>query len=416
MGIEMIGIDHSLADIDRRTGFSMTKKQTAAFLQEVKALPGIGGCVVLGTCNRTEVWVSTREGYDGGLLSQLCDFCGADEKSSAPYFVHRKEKEAVWHLFCLAGGLKSRILGEDQILTQVGEALAFARQQYATDGVLETLFRHALTGAKKVKKDVPLSRRDTSLVHTAMEELKKEGHDFAKKQCLVIGNGAMGKLAAELLMAEGADVTMTVRQYRSGLVDIPKGCGRIDYGRRMELFGECFLVVSATASPNYTLTAQQVQTAKEKPAILLDLAVPRDIDPAVGELAEISLYDVDSFLKEATGEEQKRAISAAEALLSKQMDAFFDWYQGRDVLPLVQTVKKEMAADVAGRLSKQLLALPLGEEEKAALGEEIFKAAEKSANRLLFDLKEELAWDAFRDCLLGMGKVYGASGQAREEG
>ena len=113
---------------------------------------------------------------------------------------------------------------------------------------------------------------------------------------MVIGNGEMGKVAAQTLRENGGDVTVTVRQYRSGIVEIPEGCKRIHYGERMEYLPKCDLVVSATASPNFTLRAEDfAQLTLERPLILLDLAVPRDIDPALSEIEGIALYDMDSF-------------------------------------------------------------------------------------------------------------------------
>ena len=220
----MIGIDHTRAGIDVRTVFSFTKKKMAEALAVLQKVPGIEGCVLISTCNRMELWASTDDGFpEEGLYEQLCKIKEADLGMYRPYFVFRKEREAVQHLFWLAGGLKSRILGEDQIVTQVGEALSFAREQYATDSVMETLFRMAVTAAKKVKTEVELSHTDNSVVRTAIDTLKEQGQTFSGKKCMVIGNGVMGKLTATMLLAEGADVTVTVRQYRSGIVEIPLG-------------------------------------------------------------------------------------------------------------------------------------------------------------------------------------------------
>lgn len=116
----------------------------------LQKVPGIEGCVLISTCNRMELWASTDDGFpEEGLYEQLCKIKEADPEMYRPYFVFRKEREAVQHLFWLAGGLKSRILGEDQIVTQVGEALSFAREQYATDSVMETLFLHGRDSGEK---------------------------------------------------------------------------------------------------------------------------------------------------------------------------------------------------------------------------------------------------------------------------
>ena len=323
MAIQMIGIDHSVAEIDIRTIFSFTKKSTEEALICLKQVKGIEGCVLLSTCNRMELWLSTSEAYDSNIYELLCEIRKVDPEQYRQYFTYRQEKEAVHHLFRLAGGLESRILGEDQIITQVKDALRLAREHFAADHVLETLFRQAVTAAKKVKTGIALSASDQSVVHIAIRNLKENGHEFQGKTCMVIGNGVMGKLAAEQLRLQGAEVTVTVRQYRSGVVEIPAKCSRIDYGRRMELFGACDYVVSATVSPNYTLTRELVETAVRKPVVLIDLAVPRDIDPQVQKIQGVTLFDIDCFREEARSEEQKAAIHAAEECFAEQMEEFY---------------------------------------------------------------------------------------------
>jgi glutamyl-tRNA reductase len=406
MGIQMTGIDHSMAGIDIRTIFSFTKKQMAEAYETLKQVRGIEGCVILSTCNRMELWLSTGESFEASIYELLCSLKGVSLDTYRSYFQCRTEREAVHHLFRLASGLESRILGEDQIVTQVGDALAYAREQYAADHVLETLFRQAVTASKKVKTGIVLSPSDQSVVHTAIETLRQDGLEFAGKTCMVIGNGVMGKLAATQLHRQGADVTVTVRQYRSGVVEIPENCKRIDYGRRMELFGSCDYVVSATVSPNYTLTKEQVEQYLEKPVVLIDLAVPRDIDAAVRDIPGVRLYDIDCFRKEARSEEQIQAIRQAEACLQEQMEEFFGWYECVDVIPKIQNIKEGAATDLELRLTKKLRELPLAESEREQLKQDIGAAAVKTVNKMLFALRDGVSRNAFRECVEELERIY----------
>lgn len=407
MAIRMIGIDHSRAEIDIRTIFSFTKTKCAEALEIIKEKEGICGCVMISTCNRMELWVSCEEDYAGALVDLLCEIRELPAEPYREYFIARKEQEAVEHLFQLASGLKSRILGEDQIITQVGEALALAREHYAADHVLETLFRMAVTAGKRVKTEVVLAHSNQSAIHQALAELKARGFSPAGKTCMVIGNGAMGKLTATLLRQEGADVTVTVRQYRSGMVDIPLGCKRIDYGERMRLFSQCDLVVSATASPNYTLKEHCVREAQlTHPVILVDLAVPRDIEPSAGELPYVTRYDIDDFQVEARSEEQKRAISQAEEILAEQIEEFQVWYECRDMVPRIGQLKEAAAVDMELRLTKVLRGLPLDEEQKNTLRRNIEKAAANTVNKMLFGLRDTVSQRTFRECVEGLEKIY----------
>ncbi len=406
MGIQMTGIDHNVAEIDIRTIFSFTKKHMAEALEVLKQVKGIEGCVMISTCNRMELWVSTGEEFKDSLFELLCRIRAVDPDKYRPYFVFREEREAVTHLFRLAGGLESRILGEDQIVTQVNDALAFAREHYAADHVLETLFRQAVTAAKKIKTSIVLSHSDQSVVRTAIETLKREGLEFAGKTCMVIGNGVMGKLAATQLKAQGADVTVTVRQYHKGVVDIPRDCSRIDYGRRLELLGDCDYVVSATVSPNYTLTKEQVESVRKKPLTVVDLAVPRDVDPAVRELTDVRLYDIDCFREEAHSEEQKEAIRQADECLAEQISEFYVWYECLDVIPRIQEIREKAAVDVEVRLTRKLRELSIDQEERTRLKSDIEAAASRAVNKMLFGLRDGVSRNAFRECLECLEKLY----------
>lgn len=407
MPIQMIGIDHSRAAIDKRTIFSFTKKKCAEALEIIKGKSGISGCVLLSTCNRMELWVSCGEDFSDSLVDMLCEIREVCPEPYRDYFVERKEREAVAHLFRLASGLESRIIGEDQIITQVKDALSMAREHYATDNVMETLFRMAVTAGKKVKTEIVLSRANRSVIHHALETLEKEGFTAAGKTCMVIGNGEMGKLTATVLRQAGADVTVTVRQYRSGMVEIPRGCSRIDYGDRMKLLPQCDLVVSATASPNYTLTEQGVREAGlDHPVVLVDLAVPRDIDPLAEKLPFVKLYDIDDFHVDIQSEDLKENISRAEHILEEQMEEFYVWYECHDMIPKIQGIKESAVVDLELRLHKILRALPMEEGQKAALQKDIDAAAAKVVNKMMFGLRDTVSQRTFRECVEGLEKVY----------
>ena len=157
------------------------------------------------------------------------------------------------YLFRLASGLESKIVGEDQILTQIGDALTRSRTEFASDRTLEVLFREAITCAKQIKTNIRIAKNNSSAAAVALLRLQEMGYRFDVKKALVIGNGMMGKLAAQALIDAGADVTVTVRQYRSGVVDVPPQARRIGYKDRYEEIEDSDYIFSATASPNLTI-------------------------------------------------------------------------------------------------------------------------------------------------------------------
>lgn len=407
MGISMIGIDYNRASVDIRAGFSFTKKNAAAAMERLKREQGVLGCIILSTCNRMEIWASAQEEWQGSLYEFLCR-----EKEKVPgefreYFVQRTGKEAVEHLFYLASGLKSQILAEDQILTQVKDALALAREAYCTDNVLEVLFRMAVTAAKRVKTEVSFSRGNISVIHQALDCLENQGFSLRGKTCMVIGNGEMGKLAALALKEAGADVTVTVRQYRSGIVSIPKGCDRINYGDRMEFLPKCDLAVSATASPNYTLTRQLLEE-EDIPGhmVLIDLAVPRDIEPSAGTLPNVTLYDIDSFKINTLSPKMQASMDKAGVILAEQQEEFYNWYDGHDLIPRIWDIKKEAVEDLNLRIMKILRKTPMEDADREKLLNAIDTAAAKVVNKMIFGLRDSLEQEAFKNCVEGLEQLY----------
>lgn len=407
MGIMMVGIDHNKANVDERALFSFTKKNCAAAMETIKNVEGILGCIIISTCNRMEVWVSCKNQWEGSVYECLCHVKGIEKEKYRELFVERKEQEAITHLFRLSCGLKSKILGEDQILTQVKDALSLAREHYTTDNVLEVLFRMAVTAAKRVKTEVTLSTANQSVIHQAIKDLEKRHYTVKGKTCMVIGNGEMGRLTALALKEAGGDVTVTVRQYKSGIVEIPEGCKRIDYGRRMELFPKCDLIVSATASPNYTLKEYCVKEAGVyKPMILIDLAVPRDIEPAIGQCLGITLYDIDSFRIDVMSEALKNNILKAERILQEQKKEFLFWYEGRDVISKVHEIKDQAVSDLDLRMNKVIKKTSMEQKEQIELKESLDTAMGKVVTKMLFGLRDMVSEETFRECVEGLEKVY----------
>lgn len=403
----MIGIDFNRASVDIRAKFSFTKKKAVEAMGKLKEEKDILGCIILSTCNRMEIWVSSQGEETDFLYEFLCRERELPQEEYRSYFTKRSGKEAVNHLFYLTSGLKSQILAEDQIITQVKDALTLAREIYCTDNVLEVLFRMAVTAAKKVKTEVTFSRANTSVIHQAIQMLENQGFHFPGKTCMVIGNGEMGKMTALAMKEAGADVTVTVRQYRSGVVNIPLGCQRINYGDRMEFLPKCDIVISATASPNYTITREAFsEAAVDSDVILIDLAVPRDIEPAVGELPNVRLYDIDSFRIDAASPKLQASMKKAGEILDEQMKKFYDWFDGRDVFPRIQEIKSEAVEDLNLRILKILKNTPMEESDREKLLGAIDTAAGKVVNKLIFGLRDSLEQEAFLDCVAGLEKLY----------
>lgn len=411
MKIQMIGIDHTRAPLDVRQKFALTKKAMGETLDWMKEQDGISGAVILSTCNRMELWLSCPKEEPLDAYRILCSARKAEEEPCRGYFKYREGKEAVRHLFRMAGGLKSRIVGEDQILAQVKEAAAFSRERGSMDQLLEVLFRMAVTTGKKIKTKAPIHRADYSAAHQALEALRAQGYSLKGKNCLVIGNGEMGKLTALALLEEGAEVTMTLRRYQKGEFRVPEGCGQVSYTERYQRILGSDLVVSATASPNFTITREAMEKihnakVREEKQIFIDLAVPRDIEPSVGELPGICLYDIDSFHIAPQSKEMQTQMQAAEAIVEEMEGEFFSWMSCRELIPKVQRISGLAAKDVVWRTGKAVKELKLTGEDQEGLERSMEEAAAKVVGKLMFGLRDSLSLEAFQECLEVLGQVY----------
>lgn len=408
MDIYMIGLDHNKADITVRELFSFVKSEKLQALQFLKQIEGIRGCILLSTCNRTELWLSVCDGFSEDLEAIFCGLKHLNDKEYKDYIRIREGMEAIKHLYYLTAGLKSQILGEDQILTQVKEALSFAREEYCTDQILEVLFRMAITAAKKCKTQVLIPKANTSSAQAAITMLQEQGCSFQNKKCLVIGNGMIGKLVATLLMELGACVTVTIRQYRSGVVDTPRNVKRLDYEKRYEVMGECDYVFSATSSPNLTILKERLEAAISNTKIyfLIDLAVPRDIDPEIDMLSQVARFDMDDLKQVQQSEDLKNALRDAEILMNQAIEEYVKWYETKDVVPRIQLIGEKAADDLLYRIHDVIRCKQIEEKDVENIEKKIGCSTAKVVNKLLFSLRDKIDADTLAECMVAMEKAY----------
>lgn len=350
MHIIMAGLDHSLASVALREKFSFTKTAVADAVAEFSRKPGVQGAVLLSTCNRTELYLSLEHDQNVAPDRLLCTAAGHPYEGYA--FVTREDEEAVRHLMEVASGLRSRILGEDQILSQVKTAAEISRQAQACDSALATLFRTAVTCGKQVKTNGHLTGVATSAAHMAVKAAQARLGSLSGKKGLVIGNGEMGRLAAGLLRDAGCTVSVTLRSYHHGETVVPAGCSVISYDDRYQAMSGMDLVISATTSPHHTIYRQDFLNIPNAPRLLIDLAIPRDIEPSTGDLPDVTLLNVDD-LGENLGADAE-AIQQAQETISEYMERFHQWQVYRESLPALEEVKAALRQRIAAYLDADM--------------------------------------------------------------
>ncbi len=380
--IRMAGIDFHGAEIAVRESFALQPEQIPPVLARMRELiPSLQGCVVLSTCNRTECWVE-----DGGEADLPRAFCRALQREDASLFILWKEEAAVSHLFKTACGRNSLLPGDDQILSQVRQAAELSREAGFLSPVLDRLFRQAVTTAKQIKTSCTVQRVPVSAASAAVALLSSR-ENLAGKQYLVIGNGKIGQLAAEKLLKSGAAVTMTVRQYHHGDVCIPRGCRAVLYEERYTRIPPMDGVISATASPHYTLTDEKL-TLLPKPYTFVDLAVPRDLDPAIARRENVRLYHLDDLRVPAVPPDPQE-----EALLTQGEKEFLLWQQHHGDYSVLRQIEKDASREILWRIR--------GEQKKPdpQIEQAVRKAAEKTVGKLLRQMQQHLSAQCWEECL-----------------
>ncbi len=325
----MTGLDHKNSELFIREKFAVSKDTAKKVMSAFMELKYIEGCVIISTCNRTEVYVSIHEQTPFNITEFLCRTIGLDAQQYRANFTERDEKETFLHLSSVGAGIDSQILGDDQIITQVREALELSREYGFTDSYIETMFRTAIKAAKEIKtKMIVRSASLASAPHKAVEKIKSLGF-LDGKRAVVIGNGQMGKLASQLLLKESAHVTVTLREYKKGNIVIPLGADSISYGKRYEVIESADIVISATTSPHYTLHYDDFVNLNSKQKIIVDLSVPRDVEPLIGELPGINLFTIDDLGDKGNSLPSEK-IELANQIIEQNMQNYYKWCEYKE--------------------------------------------------------------------------------------
>ena len=395
----MAGIDFVHAPIEKRERVSFVRGRVQALLPCIAAAEGVAGCVLLATCNRTELYLHGAAGTPPDPLAVLARAAGFDAAAYRPLSVSRTGRDAARHLFSVAAGLESQIFGDDQIISQVRDAAALAREARTADSVLDTLFRRAVTAGKRVRAETRLTGVPVSAAEAGARCAEGFFGSLAGRRAVVIGNGEIGRLAAAALRARGCAVTVTLRSYRHGETVVPAGCDTWPYDARCEALEGADLAVSATASPHFTLTAVQVAAMAQPPRLLLDLAMPRDIEQAVGQDGRVTLLNLDDLGD--LGDHNAAARAAAARILGEEERAFYEWHAYRQALPLIAAVK-DTALDRL-RFDHAYGAL-YADGDMDGLAE---LAVNKTVDLMLGGMKDKVDAEAMRACLAHIRKGSG---------
>lgn len=338
MRLLMAGINYKNNCIAIRERLYFTPEKAGEICEKIfKSHNCIYGCVILSTCNRTEIYISSDDNISMDADEILLKYSEITDNNIQ--FEKCEDNEAVHYIMELACGLKSQIPGDGQIAGQINAALQISRERGCADSVLNTLFRIAVSAGKYSLTNNKITSVPLSSAYGAAEFLSKKYGALKGKKCMVIGNGKMGQLMQKLLLEKGVSVWVTLRSYKRGNNRVIKGCNTISYKDRYKTVSKCDFVISATKSPHFTLTYDMLSQLNKLPDIIIDLAVPRDIEEKVSELCDC--YNIDALGYKAEIDEVK--LMRAYEITNKFADDFISWKNYRMSLPEIAAIKDIIA-------------------------------------------------------------------------
>ena len=373
VGIKVLGVNHRTAPLEVRERFAHGAHEVPGALARVMAAGAQGG-VLLSTCNRTEFYLVTEEepAFDTvwSLLGERLPAAPAAGVREYGYVV--RDREAVRHLYRVSAGLDSMILGESQIQGQVREAWEISRAQAGP--VLHRLFQTALHVGSRVRTETGLGMGTASAASAGVAVAGKIFGDLAGRSALILGAGDMAELAATCLSDEGVKITLVANRTQERARAIAERLG----GRAVSLedawayFATTDIALCSTAAPHAVVTWERVghiiAGRGGRPLCILDLAVPRDVDPAVAQLENVFLYDVDDLQTVAAQATARRRdeVPAAERIVEEEADHFWAWYGGLGVVPAIKEFRTRMDALRAAELERAMRQLGhLSAEDRA---------------------------------------------------
>jgi len=375
MALIALGLNHLTAPLDLREKVAFAPEATAGALSDLAHQPGVNEAMILSTCNRTELYVDVEPGAEGVAQRWLLDHHGLTERRLDEFLYRHEDNAAVRHLFRVATGLDSMVLGEPQILGQVKDAYQSARSAGTLRTSMERLLQQTFAVAKRVRTDTRIGANPVSVAYTAVRMAERLFTDLSDACVMLIGAGETIELAARHLSESKvrrlivANRTLENAQALAGRF----GAYAISLTDLSQHLAEADIVISSTASREPVIQCALIENAirarKHRPMFLVDIAVPRDIDPGVAELDDVFLYTVDDLKQVIDDNLRSRQAAAgeAEAIINLQVEHYLAWRRALDVRNPLAAVRADAEAQRDAALEKARALLAGGRTPEQAL-------------------------------------------------
>jgi glutamyl-tRNA reductase len=364
--VVLVGLSHHVAPVELRERVAVAPEAAAALAATlVRAGDGEAEAICLSTCNRMELYLASRDAVaaEGQAVAALAELAGMGGEELLPRLYRLHGEAAALHLFRVAAGLDSMVPGEGEILGQVKDAY----EAGAPGPILDHLFRQALHAGKQVRSETAIGESPASVSSAAAALAQQVFGDLVGRRVLVIGAGKAGELAARALAARGATIASVVNRgaERAAAVAEQVGAVAVPFERIGAELESADVVVAATGAPGLVLRREQVAAAmrarKGRPLFLIDIAVPRDLDPAIHEIDGCYLYDIDDLeaVVASSLAGRRREASRAESIVAEETDRYREWKTALDVVPAIaslraraEEIRRHELERVEGRLAR----------------------------------------------------------------
>ncbi len=371
MRLVLIGVSHHTAPIELRERVDFSRIGIASAAAELTARAGVSEAVVLSTCNRTELYAASEDAETGltALTNFLADVHQISLDDLKPHLYTRIDADTARHLFRVAAGLDSLVVGEPQILGQVKDAYTASAEQQCTSAVLNKLFHWSFTAGKRVRTETGLAEGAVSVSFAALALARKIFGDLANLSVLILGAGEMAELTATHLAAQRVQkilVASRTAPHAEALAERAGGTA-VPWAEFPGALASSDIVVTATGSPTPILTADDISAAmkarRSRPLFIIDIAVPRDVDPNAGNIEQVFLYNVDDLQGIVNENLTRRTaeVEQAEGIVGEEVSQFMAWLGSRGAIPTVVALRQRFEAIRQAelrRLEPKLASLP----------------------------------------------------------
>lgn len=377
MSLILLGVNHRTAPIEVRERLNIRQAESEEFLGGVRDIAHVRGAAMLSTCNRVELVVSADdEDVIEPLIISLGQRSDLDRSTIENHLYVLRDAEVVRHMFRVASGLDSMILGEPQIGGQVREAYHLATRRRLLDPVLQQLFDATLRTAKRVRSETGISEHAVSVPFAAVELARKIFGDLEGLEVLLAGAGKIGELTAQHLAGFGLKSIFVANRAYVRATELAKQFGgeAIRFEELSSRLATCDILIASTSAPHYVLHAEDIaramSTRRRRSLFLIDLAVPRNLDPAIADIEGAYLYNIDDLGEVAQTNLEKRRVKAAEGeqIIAREVENFLRRLAGHDAVPTILELQSRLENIRSSELEKCLRRLgPISTQQQEAI-------------------------------------------------